>query len=89
MKLPFPMLSEPPWSMEDLWHALRRMKANRCDDDAGLVAELVQYSPDHFLQELLYLYNDTLFSGEVISDLQMTYFCLPVPNLKQFLCWKL
>ena len=35
-----PMLSEPPWSMEDLWEALRRMKANRCDDDAGLVAEL-------------------------------------------------
>ena len=24
--LPFPSLSEPPWSMEDLWHALHRMK---------------------------------------------------------------
>ena len=63
--LPFPMLSEPPWSMEDLWHALRRMKANRGDDDAGLVAELVQFSPNHVLEELLNLYNDTLFSSEV------------------------
>ena len=43
------------------------MKANRCDDDAGLIAELVQFSPSHVLQDLLCLYNDTLFSGEVPS----------------------
>jgi len=55
--LPFPVLSEPPSSMEDLWHALRRMKANRCDDDAGLVAELVQFSPNQILQNLFCLYN--------------------------------
>ena len=41
--LPFPVLSEPPCSMEDLWHALRRMKANLCDDDAGLVAERINF----------------------------------------------
>ena len=57
VSLPFPSLSEPPWSMEDLWHALRRLKANRCDDDAGLVAELVQFSPNHVLQDLLRLYT--------------------------------
>ena len=55
--LPFPVQSEPPSSMEDLWHALRRMKANRCDDDAGLVAELVQFSPNQILQNLFCLYN--------------------------------
>ena len=53
--LPFPMLNEPPWSMEDLWQALRRMKANRCDDDAGLVAELVQFSPSHVLQDVVFI----------------------------------
>ena len=74
--LPFPMLSEPPWSMEDLRHALRRMKANRCDDDAGLVAELVQFSPNHVLQELLNLYNDTLFSGEVPESWKLTKFMM-------------
>ena len=62
--------------MEDLWHALRRMKANRCDDDAGLVAELVQFSPHHVLQELLYLYNDTLFSGEVPESWTPTKFMM-------------
>jgi len=37
------MLSELPCSMEDLWHALRRMKANLCDDDAGLAAALMKF----------------------------------------------
>ena len=50
--LPFPVLSEPPSSMEDLW-----MKANRCDDAAGLVAELVQFSPNQILQNLFCLYT--------------------------------
>ena len=74
--LPFPMLNEPPWSMEDLWQALRRMKANRCDDDAGLVAELVQFSPSHVLQDLLCLYNNTLFSGEVPESWKLTKFMM-------------
>ena len=74
--LPFPSLSEPPWSMEDLWHALHRMKANRCDDDAGLVAELVQFSPNHVLQDLLCLYNETLFSGEVPESWKLTTFMM-------------
>ena len=74
--LPFPSLSEPPWSMEDVWHALHRMKANRCDDDAGLVAELVHFSPNHVLQDLLCLYNETLFSGEVPERCKLTTFMM-------------
>ena len=74
--LPFPSLSEPPWSMEDLWHALRWMKANRWDDDAGLVAEFVQFSPNHVLQDLLRLYNETLFSGEVPESWKLTTFMM-------------
>ena len=74
--LPSPSMSEPPWSMEDLRHALRRMKADRCDDDAGLVAELVQFSPNHVLQDLLRLYNETLFSGEVPETWKLTTFMM-------------
>lgn len=33
--LPFPALSEPPWNIRELLHALH------------LVAEFVQFSPDH------------------------------------------
>lgn len=40
------------------------MKANRCHDDAGLVAELVQLSPDQVLQDVLRLYTEPVFSGE-------------------------
>ena len=57
--------------MEDMWQALRRMKANRCDD-ATLVAEL----PSHVLQDLLCLYNDTLFSGEAPESWKFTKFMM-------------
>ena len=46
--LPFPMLIANPrgqWRICGM--PCVRMKANRCDDDAGLVAELVQFSPNH------------------------------------------
>ena len=62
--------------MEDLWHALRRMKANRWDDDAGLVAEFVQFSPNHVLQDLLCVYNDTLFSSDVPESWKLTNFMM-------------
>jgi len=50
--------------MEDLWHALRWMNANRCHDDAGLVAELVQ--PTMFCK-ICYVY--TLNQCSRVKDL--------------------
>ena len=73
--LPFPM----PWSMEDLWHALRGMKANRCDADAGLAAGFVHFLPNHVLQDLLCVYNDTLISGDGPESWKLTNFMM-LPN---------
>ena len=57
--LPFPVLSEVPCSMEDLWHALRRMKTNLCDDDAGLIAQFMKFSYNHILQHVLFKIQST------------------------------
>ena len=41
------LMSEPPFTMEELKHALGRFKNNKPGDEAGLVAELVLPQPNY------------------------------------------
>ena len=47
-----PTLTEPPWTMAELKHAISRLKVGRAGDYLGLVAELLKHSPDDFFERL-------------------------------------
>ena len=60
-----PTLTEPPWTMAELKHAISRLKVGRTGDYVGLVAELLKHSPDDFLNALLHVMTRVLTSGNV------------------------
>ena len=64
-----PTLTEPPWKMAELKHAISRLKMKKGGDDVGLVAELLKHSPDYFLNALLHVMKEVLTSGNVPSDI--------------------
>ena len=69
-----PTLTEPPWTMAELKHAISRLKSKKSGDDLGLVAELLKHSPDDFLNALLLVMREVLRSGNVPSSWQKTFF---------------
>ena len=69
-----PTLTEPPWTMAELKHAISRLKSKKSGDDLGLVAELLKHSPDDFLNALLLVMREVLTSGNVPSSWQRTFF---------------
>ena len=42
-------LEEPPWTLEELTAAIKRLKCKRGADDAGLAAELLKHAPIEIL----------------------------------------
>ena len=71
--MPMPTLTEPPWTMAQLKHAISRLKSKKSGDDLGLVAELLKHSPDDFLNALLLVMKEVLTSGNVPSSWQRTF----------------
>ena len=70
-----PALTEPPWTMKRLKHAIiSRLKMKKGGDDVGLVAELLKHLPDDFLNALLHVMKEVLISGNVPSSWQITHF---------------
>ena len=47
-----PMLTEAPWSMNELRVAIRHAKNKRRGDDSGLVAELLKHAPEGYSEAL-------------------------------------
>ena len=68
------LLTEPPWTMAELRHAISRLKIKKSGDDLGLVDELLKHSPDDFLNALLQVLREVLTSGNVPSSWQRTPF---------------
>ena len=69
-----PTLTEPPWTMAEMKHAISRLKMKKGGDDVRLVAELLKHSPDDFLNALLHVMKEVLTSGNVPSSWQITHF---------------
>jgi len=70
------VMSEVPFSMDELDKAIAKMKANRSPDERGLVAELLKHSPAEFRQALLNLYNEVLVLGSPPDTWRRTLFLM-------------
>ena len=55
-----------------LKHAFRRLKSNNNGDDVGLVAEMLRYVLDNFL-DMFFLFNDVLREGYVPHAWHITW----------------
>ena len=69
-----PTLTEPPWTMAELRHAISRLKSKKDGDDLGLVAELLKHSPGDSFSALLLLMKEVFPSGNVPSSWQRAFF---------------
>ena len=58
------MLTEAPWSMNELRAAIRRAKTKRTGHDLGLVAELLKHAPEGYLEALLDVLFHALSTGQ-------------------------
>ena len=67
-----PILTEAPWSMNELRVAIRRAKNNRTGDDLGLVAELLKHAPEGYLEALLDVFRHALSTGQIPTSWQTT-----------------
>ena len=54
--------------------AIKRLKANKSADEKGLVAELLHFASDDFLDRLLGLFNGLMHSPQVPIDWRKTIF---------------
>ena len=80
-----PMLTEAPWSMNELTAAIRRAKNKRTGDDLGLVAELLKYAPEGYLETLLDVFPHALSTGQIPTSWQTTVFkMLPKSRCAKF-----
>lgn len=61
-------LEEPPWTLEELTAAIKRLKCKRGADDAGLVIEI--------LHCLLGLFNGMLLTGDIPKEWSKTLFMM-------------
>ena len=72
-------LTENPWSMHELQCALGRLKIHKGTDEAGLLAELLKNSPDDFQANLLRLFDDIPYTGNLPACWTRTLFQM-LPN---------
>lgn len=76
------LMSEPPFTMQELKHALGQLKTNKSGDEAGLVAELVQVAPVELLEIALLFYNHVLTSGDVPAEWRKTLFTMIAKTMR-------
>ena len=69
-------LTEPFFTLGELRAAISKLKQNKGSDDAGLVPELLKCAPDCLLSDLLLLYNDVLYSGDLPPPWLITHFIM-------------
>jgi len=69
-----PMLTEAPWSMNELKVAIRRAKNKRTGDDVVLVAELMKHAPEGHLEALLDVFRHALSTRQIPTSWQTTIF---------------
>ena len=69
-----PVLSENDWHKDQLLMAIKRLKANKSADEKGLVAELLHFASDDFLDRVLGPLNDLMHSPQVPVDWRKTIF---------------
>lgn len=62
------VLLERLWSLEELDHAVHRLKMHKCGDDGEPIAEMQKHVPAQIWEHLLFLYNGT------------PYYCRTVPR---------
>ena len=80
-----PMLTEAPWSMNELKAAIRRAKTKRTGHDLGLVAELLKHAPEGYLEALLDVLFHALSTGQIPTSWQATVFkMLPKSSCAKF-----
>ena len=60
------MLTEAPWSINELKVAIRRAKNKRTGDDVVLVAELMKHAPEGHLEALLDVFRHALSTQTTI-----------------------
>ena len=76
------LMSEPPFTMQELKHALGQLKTNKSGDEAGLVAELVQVAPVELLEIAFLFYNHVLTSGDVPAEWRKTLFTMIAKTMR-------
>ena len=64
------------FTLAELRAAISKLKHNKGNDDAGLVPELLKCAPDCLLSDLLLLYNDVLYSGDLPPPWLITHFIM-------------
>ena len=80
--LPPLYLSEPFWTIHELKIAIRRLKNDKGGDEVGLTAELLKHVPNEFLDALLRLCNDVLYTGEPPTSWSRTLFTMLPKKLR-------
>ena len=73
---PAVIFSEPLWTMNELTDAIRRLKNDKGGDEVGLTAEVLKHAPREFLDALLRLYNDVIYTGEPPVSWSKTLFTM-------------
>ena len=68
------MLSENDWHKDELLMAIKRLKANKSADEKGLVAELLHFASENFLDRVLESFDGLMHSPQVPVDWRKTIF---------------
>ena len=79
---PLPQLMEADRSLQEFWHAIKRMKANKASDECGLVAELLHFAPENVSSTILCIMNSILRNGEIPCAWRKTL-CQMLPKTRQ------
>ena len=82
LPLPPAVFSEPIWTIREMKAAIRRLKNGKGGDEVGLTAELLKHVPHEFLDALLQLYNDVLYTGEPPASWSKTLFTMLPKKLR-------
>ena len=60
--------TENAWEKGEVYKAIKRMKVQKSADECGLVAEVLKYVPDSFIDTLMVQFNDLMRTGQVPTD---------------------
>eukprot|EP00435_Cladocopium_sp_Y103_P048217 s1031_g14.t1 len=57
-------VNRPNRTLDEVQHAVAKLKSNKAADGCGLVAELLKHAPPEFLMVMVDLFNHVLFHGD-------------------------
>ena len=76
------VFSKPIWTIHETEAAIWRLRNGKGGDEVGLTAELLKHVPHEFLDALLRLYNDVLYTGEPPASWSKTLFTMLPKKLR-------